>query len=323
MKAFKNVEERYLMEQSQPIHVVTTELNITSRTLRYWEAAGLFKSRRDPASGRRMYDGDAMFCIRITDFLRRLDLPIKDIGVVLKARTAESLHAVLQKQLDKLENIEADVTLRKEAIKSLQTLVAEKENFRLVSLEEIGLPIPLESLSRKRNSIAKVQGGLGMEQMKSKYGDVMFIKMSPMRTIAYTYEGIEPEEAARTPILNFMKENKLEGTMRLFGFNVDPYPTEENPGYYGFGYCATVPEDVKIVEPFFEMNLPGGIYAVISQYEGDPSFGWQKAEQMLNDAEFMWEYDVARHPGLEEHIALAEGAPYRVLILLPLKKKEK
>ncbi len=305
------------MGELQPINKVSILMNISSRTLRYWEDSGLFKSKRDPQSNWRLYDDYALQCIRITDLLRRLDISIKDIKKVINHKSVESLQNVLNKQLDKLDKMDLDLQLRKEAISVIIAILDNEFTFNLTSLEKILLPITLE---RKKYSIEKLQGGLDVESIKSKYGEVQFINLPSMRTVAYSHVGIEPEDEAAAPVLKWIAENNLKGTMRLFGFNTEPYPTE-NSLEYGFGFCATIPEGIEIPEHLYEMRIPGGIYAVISQYEGDPSFGWRKVHTLCKDCEWGWEYDIERL-GLEEHIERADGkGGYIVPILFPVKKK--
>jgi len=304
------------MDEFKSIGKVTAETGISSRTLRYWEEAGLIKSTRDVQSGWRLYDEGTIHSIAVIEVLRRLGLSVGEIGTVLTGKSTDTLLRALRKQLQKLRDMTADVKLRAEVIADLIDTIQNEPSYDLSILE--GLMLPGE-LKRKKNKLKTIEKGLTMENMKSKYGDIKFIQLPAMRTAAYSCVGIEPEDRASAPVLKWIRESGLEGTMRLFGFNTEPYPSEQSPEY-GFGYCASIPEGVKIPEPLREMRLPGGVYMVISEYEGDPSFGWKKAQEVLGDADFEWEYDMSRHPGLEEHIARPDGG-FIIPIVLPVKKK--
>jgi len=205
------------------INKVSSDMGISSRTLRYWESAGLFKSIRDTQSGWRMYDDYTLQCIRITNFLRRLDFSIRDIKDVMERKTIDSC------------------------------------------------------------------------------------------------VGVEPEDEAYGVVQEWLDNTSLNGTARIFGFNVEPHPSAENPGY-GFGYCATIPEGVDISAPLYEMRLPGGTYALVPDDGGGPETGWNKVRELCDDCEWGWTWDGDRNPGLEEHIYLAEGGPI-IHILFPVKKK--
>lgn len=304
------------MSELITISKVASFMNISSRSIRYWESAGLFKSSRDVESGWRLYDEEAIKSIRITELLRRLDIPIIDIKEILDNKTADNACQVLQKQLNKLGKMGSDLNTRREAISELINVLNEESLFLLDALENV---LPLVSLNRKRANVTKIKKGINMKENILR-NEIQIIELMPMRAIAYSCVSIEPENEACNKVLEWIKTKNLLGTMRLFGFNVEPYPTEDNPAY-GFGYCATIPEGIEIPETLYEMKLPGGTYVAISQYDGDPSQGWAKAQELLADQEFEWEYDVDRNPGLEEHISRGDQKGYYVTILLPVRKK--
>ncbi|WHY21201.1 MerR family transcriptional regulator [Paenibacillus sp. G2S3] len=80
------------MSEFVTIDKLSTQIGLTSRTLRHWEAQGLFKSHREASSGWRIYDEHAILAIRITALLRKLDISIKDIGIVQFILRNPSLH---------------------------------------------------------------------------------------------------------------------------------------------------------------------------------------------------------------------------------------
>jgi len=299
-----------------PISKVSANMGISSRTLRYWEAAGLFKSFRDAQSGWRMYDDYALQCIRVTNLLRRLDLSISDIKQVIENENIEFLCSVLKKRLSTLNKAHLDLDMLRAAISEIIDMVENKSALTLPILENMLLPVALE---RKKHIITKMQGAFLMENLKGKHDEVKLIKLPAARAAAFSWVGIEPEDKAYGTVKDWLDENKLHGTARIFGFNVEPYPSDESSAY-GFGYCATIPEGVEIAAPLYEMKLPGGIYAVVSDYEGDPSYGWKKVFELCKDDEWEWEYDDDRNPGLEEHIEGAEGGVI-IPILFPVKRK--
>lgn len=304
------------MDELMTINKVSSSMDISSRTLRYWESAGLFKSVRDAQSGWRMYGDYALQCIRITNLLRRLDFSISEIKIIIERKTIDSLCDVLKKQLSRLDKTRFDLDVRREAISDLIEMLELEPTLTLSSLENILLPVALE---RKKHIISKLQGGFSMESVKSKFDEVKYVSLAPARAVAFSFVGKEPEDEAYAPVKEWIDKNNLQGTARIYAFNVEPYPTKDNPEY-GMGYCATIPEGIEIPPPLYEMKLPGGVYAVISEYEGDPSYGWKKMQALLDDKEWEWEYDGNRNPGLEEHIERAGGG-FIIPVMLPVKKK--
>ena len=302
------------MDGLTAINKVSADFGISSRTLRHWEASGLFTSARDPQSGWRVYDPEATGRIRVTDLLRRLDVPVSDIKTVLDTRTAESLRGVLQKQLDKLARAEAEREQYRAVISEIMAILESETRFTFSALEDILLPVVPD---RKKHILKKAAGDFQME-ISNKYDDVTYVNLAPARAVAYSIVDAEPEDKAVEPVLKWIDENNLRGTMRLYGFNTHE---KAEPPAYGFGYCAAIPEGIEIPEPLYEKRLPGGIYAVISKYEGDPSRGWKKIGELMNDPEWGWEYDGSRGcVGLEEHI-VRPGGGYHISVMLPVREK--
>ncbi|MDF2921531.1 MAG: MerR family transcriptional regulator [Paenibacillaceae bacterium] len=298
------------------INKVSAAMNLTSRTLRYWEKAGLFTSIRDPGSGWRLYDEQALQCIRLTDLLRRLDVSIPDIGTIIATGSVDELCRVLQKQLNKLTRMDKDIKKRHETISGLIRSLNRHTAISLSSLEDLLVPL---DLSRTKYDLSRSKEDVNMESMEVRNSQFRFVQKYPMRTAAFSCVGVEPEDEAMQMVLNWVEQNNLLGTMHLFGFNTEPYPSEHHPAY-GFGFCASVPEGAAIPEPLYEWKLPGGIYAQLDVPEDtNPAIGWHKVRELLAEGE--WEYDRARHPGLEEHVRKADLNGYRVSILVPVKKK--
>ena len=157
---------------------------------------------------------------------------------------------------------------------------------------------------------------------KSKFDEVKYVNMEPARAVAYNFVSREPEGEVLRVVFEWLEKNNLKGVARIYLFNTEPYPTKENPEY-GMGCCATIPEGIEIPEPLYEKRLPGGTYAVISDYEGDPSHGWKKIGALLDDKDWEWEYDGRGGcRGLEEHIERPDGGLV-IPVMLPVKKKEK
>ena len=163
------------MDMLTAINKVTADTGISSRTLRYWEAVGLFTSSRDAQSGWRMYDSHALQRIRITDYLRRLDVSIRDIKKVMEDQTVDSLCRVLKKRSSTISKAHSDLSLLEAAISELITMLEERGCLTLPLLEDslanIRLPV---ALVRKKHVITKLQGGNAMAQ--NKYDEVKLVK---------------------------------------------------------------------------------------------------------------------------------------------------
>ncbi|MCL2665523.1 MAG: MerR family transcriptional regulator [Defluviitaleaceae bacterium] len=311
------------MDGLTAIGKAAADFGISSRTLRHWEAEGLIKCARDAQSGRRVYDEDAIRCIRTIDVLRRLDFSLAEVKEYMSRQKIETLIEILRRQLVKLGKVSEETAARKEAVTELIAMLEAETKNDLPPLAEMLLPVAVE---RQKRIIKKLYGGFKMESIKTLRDEVKIRSMIPSRTAAFKCVSRSPEETAFNVVNNFIYEHGLEGTARMFGFNAEPYMPDEN-GEYGFGFCATIPEGVEIPAPLYEMRLPGGLYGVISEYEGDPMGGWRKVAELLNDPEWNWRQDTDRHeyPGLEEVINNADEngnpVPFPMPVWFPVKKK--
>lgn len=305
------------------INILSAKINVSSRTLRHWEDMGLFKSTRDLQSGWRMYDEEAVNCIRITDLLRRLDLSIEDIKKILENKSVDELINALKKQLNKLEKMSDDLSKRRIAISEIIKIIQNTGD--AVSVEDIvNLLIPVsvdrtkkQMINNRNNRDNKEIVDMSIFNLNYDY-EYIIVALAPMRTAAVHHYGLEPEDPSPTD--TWIKENNLLGTARFFGFNTDPYPTEENPEF-GYDFCVSIPENVDIPDYLYEKRLPGGIYAAFTNEDVGMGELWSKIHRGLANPEWEWEFDTTREP-LEEHIGIGiEGSKLKITVLIPVKKR--
>lgn len=304
------------MEEPVSITELTAQLNLSSRTLRHWESSGLFGSVRAP-SGWRAYDARAVQRIRITMLLRRLDVPIRGVRQMLEAKSAEEACGVLRRQLRLMEKAAAHAQSKQKALLALVDLLQ-----RLGGVDCASLDCALATLAADIAVKAEKELKEAYTMMKnSKQNEFRLIVLPPMRTVSYSCIDISPEDKAMKPVVEWIKRNRLEGTMRLFGYNTEPYPSRDRPEY-GFGFCATVPEGVAIPAPMKEWRLPGGLYAAMN-VEEDIGRSWGEFVEAIKADE---EYEFDTRPCLEEHFRNANpegsGNDYTVTLLSAVKRKK-
>lgn len=299
------------------IHKLTAETGLTSRTLRHWESEGLFRSSRDEISGWRTYDETAVECIRITAFLRKMDLSIRDIKSILEERTFDALEKVLQKEIAGIEWESSALRKRRQTILALLEVIASKQG-QTLKLSELK---PLEEQIRTIPQTPKITEEISMSTKQPAPAEVLFVTLPSMRLVYHTAIGTAPEDDAMAPIIAWLETAGLMGTARLFGSNVDPIPSSSRSEY---GYCmsASIPEGIQIPGPLKEMRIPGGLYAMFPS--SDDIYGsWQILMKYLS-AHPEYTPDHSRLC-LEEHIRndRPEGTvnPYHLILLEPVKKR--
>lgn len=307
------------MNKPVAINKLSAQLGLTSRTLRHWESEGLFKSLRDPNSGWRVFDQDAILCINITTLFRKLGIPLKDIKVIIHSRTFEKVEEAIKKQLISLEHNKNELNKHRKNLISILDSIAKFDDKQVDANS-------LKTLNNVINSLTEQNYNKKMEDfIMSDYKipdiNVRIISLPPMRTVYNTAVGTAPEDEAIAPILEWLESANLMSTARLFGGNVNPFPSKAKPEY-GYGMCATIPEEVSIPPHLKEMHLPGGLYAMMPS--SDDIYGsWQLLMKYLAQSD---EYMPDRtRLCFEEHIRndnpAGQGSQFILNLLEPVKRK--
>ena len=301
------------------INIISAQMNISSRTLRYWEEMGLFKSERSQ-SGWRMYDKETLACIRIIELLRSFDLSISEIKKILEHKSVDELLKALKRQLKRLEKINGDLEKRYAVISEILEVIQSNQIVSLPGIENILTPVVLKRTNKKinKNNIKEITD---MPIFDIKYEHEYIISaLPPMRTAACHHYGTEPENP--DPALTWIKENNLLGTARFFGFNTEALPADKGPGF-GYDFCASIPEETSIPDYLYEKRLPGGLYAAFSNHGIGMGKLWDKINKGFENDECEWERDSGRLC-LEEHEGGVFGtvdSPLSITVLIPVKKR--
>ncbi|GCD10060.1 MerR family transcriptional regulator [Clostridium tagluense] len=87
------------MSHFEPIHQVPAKLGLTSSTLRHWEEKMLFHSQRDPQSGWRIYNTEALQRVLLVLLLRELDIPIRSVKIVLDSADPQIATKIINEKI--------------------------------------------------------------------------------------------------------------------------------------------------------------------------------------------------------------------------------
>lgn len=306
------------MSEFVTIDKLSAQIGLTSRTLRHWEAQGLFESHRDSSSGWRIYDENAILAIRVTALLRKLEISIKDIGTVLKDMSAQSMYEALLQQSASIDFQKSELTHKAAEISLFLKFIASH-------IEE---PITNRLLSELNEKTCNTSDCMNEEVLPMSTNNnstsihVRFVTLPPMRFAYNVAVSTTPEDEAMLPIVKWLETDHLLGTARLFGGNTNPHPSGENKPY-GYGFCASIPENVEIPAPFKEMRFDGGLYAMTDS--SDDIYGsWQELMSYLNgNPDYKADHD--SRLCLEEHIRndnpKGSGNQYVLNLLEPVVKR--
>ena len=302
------------MKKPIPIHKLSAQTGLTSRTLRYWESEELFTSMRDFDSDRRVYDEEAVRRIRITAFLREMDLPIKKIRTVLEKKTFDCLRGVV---MEHVAFLRAGNEINSGKEKRLIHFLSILEKHRCVELPDtqfLQLLTGMETVVSNANQTEE----LIMYETKNQNDTLQFVTLPEMRTAYNVAVGVSPEDEAMEPVIAWLESAELTGTARIFGGNMPPMPSGEGKPY-GFAVCASIPESVTIPVHLKEMRLPGGVYAMLPGTD-DIGASWNRLMKMLS-GDSQYTSDRSRLC-LEEHIKNDRGG-YLLFLYEPVKARAK
>jgi DNA-binding transcriptional MerR regulator/DNA gyrase inhibitor GyrI len=269
------------MSHYEPIHEISERLGVTSRTLRHWEEEGLFKSMRDPQSGWRIYDDEALQRIRLVMLLRELDIPIKAVKDILEGDSKEIAVKVIEKQIGNLNQDNLAIMQRKEmlgrCLSAINLIQPLQDTFHWIVNMEQTLAVQIYSKQNLKNQWEEII----MTKGTITSGALRIITLPAMRVAVCNVVSASPEDEALGKVVGWAEKENLIGTARIFGFNTTPY----SPGSteYGWAACVTVPEHITLPGYLEEKRLPGGLYASLNS-TNEVYDSWQLLMGLLKES---------------------------------------
>jgi len=258
------------------IHKLSAQLGLTSRTLRHWESEDLFCSIRDNDSGWRFYDENAVLCVRITALLRTLDVPICEIKTVMDNKTFEKLQEVIVNRLSALKAQRVEISNKEKQLVQFLSFLQEHNN-QLITDENLS---ELLANIKLTNELQYELEELIMLNQQENSKKLRFITLPPMRVAYNVAVSVSPEDEAMIPVIDWLKSANLTGTARLFGGNMNPMPSGEGKPY-GYGMCASIPDEIVVPDNLKVMKLPGGLYAMLESSD-DIGGSWKTLMKLLS-----------------------------------------
>ena len=250
----------------QTVIQVSKAFGISARMLRYYEQCGLVSSLRREGYAYRVYDGDNIRRLRQVVILRKLQIPVKQICVILNSPDAATAIEIFRENIAELRN---EITALETIKSALEIFIAKIEEIAAVRLnlnlltDEAVLKLA-ESLSLIQRNVKenKTMEELGrasdtVEKMKEKYVRVVH---TPTETAAQlSCETDPPNENARAVMEKFIKDADLAGIKPdfkclSFGHGGDWHGRSE--------FFVTIPENLEVPAPLVKTTFTGGLWAV-------------------------------------------------------------
>lgn len=261
------------MQQLTTITQVTQAYGVSTRTLRYYEQIGLLQSRKQADYAYRVYDEAALLRLRQILLLRRLRIPLRQIGGLLGDMQARQAIALLLAHADSLgAEMEALAVIRTQVLRLARALDgrhiqatydADAMQSALATLAmETERPTQKEDVTM--DTLDKANETLGQAQR------IRILRLPPCTVAASHYIGENPETMAGKPLEAFAREAQLykrKPDARMFGFN-HPNPSADAP-HYGYEIWVTIPPDMDVPAPLVKKQFEGGLYAAHTIVMGD------------------------------------------------------
>jgi len=241
------------------INDVVESFGISSRTLRYYEEAGLLRSSHPDNKAQRYYDAAALERLKQIIVLRKLQIPIKDIAKIFES---ENTAALIRAFVDKLESLDTEIS----ALSELRQLVDDFLRKMLLSgIKKISAITLLYEETEKRIAATEKSEPVTFKKLSEisrgalKLHDVRIIKLPPMRVLT-------------SRLKNGQVESLDENLFVKYGFTPEPgfrncfFRKEANGDWV---MLMKIPADYENATEYTDETFPGGLYAIAASFMAD------------------------------------------------------
>jgi len=253
---------------------VSKTFGISTRMLRYYEQAGLIQSIRNEENAYRYYNECALNRVQQITILRKLQIPVKQISVILNnpdAATAIQIFneniAALQNEIIALDTIKSVLEIFVAKIEELATIRLDLNILTDESVMELAQTL---SLTQKNVIEPPTMNMLNKaNEVLNKLHGVRVIYVPPMTVASSHFVGENPNQNAAMIVKKFVEESnllKIKPDTRCIGFDhpINPYGAPS-----GYELWVSIPDDMDVPHPLVKKNFLGGLYAAHAIQNGD------------------------------------------------------
>ena len=255
--------------QLTTIREISQELNLSTRTLRYYEQIGLIQSVKKEDYAYRTYDEANVLRLRQILVLRKLRIPLKQIALILQSENAAAIIDAFQQNLAEVDDeITALATIR-DIIASFIDHLNEsiQQDFQIKSLlDDTALLEAVDALTVQKPTLKEEKTVADLQQADETLNkltdrDVRIVYLPPATVAAIHCIGNHPEDRASVFLRDFVQTidlAQIKPDFRHYGFN---HPNGSNDDDHGYEYWVTIPDDLCVESPFVKKHFDGGLYA--------------------------------------------------------------
>lgn len=297
------------------ISEISKEMNISTRTLRYYEEIGLIESVKKDDYAYRTYDEATVTRLQQILILRKLRIPLKQISLILKSKDVTEIIEAFRQNLAQVDDEITALSTIRDIINSFILRLKEgiKQDITLNLLDDSALLEAVDELTVQTNSIRDARGTLkdektatDLEQASEKLNkltdrDVRIVYLPPSTVATIHIISEQPETDTGDVLFAFIKDNdipKRYPEFRHFGFNHD---VDDKHGYERW---ITISDTMDVPAPFVKTNFSGGLYAALMTPMGMFDEWNRLHEWAANHSkyEIAWGNPACMYGLLEEHL---------------------
>ena len=280
----------------QTVSTVSREYGISTRMLRYYEQNGLIKSMRKDGYSYRVYDEANLKRLQQVIILRKLQIPIKQICIILNNPDAATVVEIFKKSIRGLDlEITALSTIRiilDGFVNELNGLVGLDLNLDFIGGDSVlELSRSLSLVQKNVKESATMNDLLKAADVLNKLENVRAVYVPPMTVASVYFSGENSEEKAWQAITDFASQkNLLEVKPDLRVFKI-PY-LNATGNSFGDEAWVSIPDALEVPQGFTKKRFLGGQYA--AHVMGDDN-GFEIAlgmQDWINESDkYQYDYD--------------------------------
>lgn len=294
---------------------VGSMLGLTSRSLRYYEEAGLIQSVRRPGEKYRFYDEETIERLRQILVLRKMLIPIKDILRIYQSREMSVVVEVFVNRLQELDEEAAALSkLRRITDDFLQTMIRSGVN-RISALPLLYEALEKQETEAPEHSFEELQE---VSRQLLPLPPFAILSLPPMRVLTSILKSGEGSD--QEGFWAYIQRNAMESG---------------SPGRHERFLCQEKDEDVSLLRindeyqnesPFEDRWMEGGLFASTVVYLDEDIR--ERLHVLMNafDSNASWQLDYAsdgrlRQEAMLEPLLSPDELRSQMLLLVPVKRR--
>ncbi|HBN83920.1 MAG TPA: hypothetical protein DDZ89_08760 [Clostridiales bacterium] len=298
---------------------LTTQLGLSSRSLRYYEQVGLIQSVRPAFEKYRFYDAENIERLRQIMVLRKMQIPVKDI---LRIYESESMSVVVETFVNRIQAIDEEIG----ALSELKRIVSEfLHTMRENGVTKISaLPLLYEEMDKQIELIEEIKPVTyknlsNLSERLAKPVDPVIVSLPAFRVVS-SFLKASPKESDVEGFWRWIQTQKIfidnPGQQERFEYQTD----------MGDVMIQRIPDDFINDSEYSDFIFDGGLFAAVNVYlDEDLGERFHSLVTSFDDNKF-YQVDYnngggLRNPAMLENLISPDEKRSLVTLFVPVKKR--